>query len=112
MHTLGRIGRYNTATRTGQADAIARAVTIWVGERVRPHDPLPAPSADETIELNAKRVVPMRRLLEMKLTANRDHDRTHLRDLIGVGLVDRSMLEGPPEPLRERLGALLGEAGL
>lgn len=43
----------------------------------------------------------------MKLAAFRDKDRTHLRDLIEVGLVDATWL-GELEPvLRERLQLIL-----
>jgi len=47
----------------------------------------------------------------MKLMANRDRDRVHLRDLIDVGLVDRAMLAGLPAELADRLDALLKDAG-
>jgi len=47
----------------------------------------------------------------MKLVANRDLDRVHLRDLIDVGLVDRGLIAGLPAPLAERLERLLSEAG-
>jgi hypothetical protein len=43
----------------------------------------------------------------MKLLSNRDKDRTHLRDLIGVGLVDRSWLAKLPLVLAERLRGIL-----
>ena len=43
----------------------------------------------------------------MKLTSLRDKDRTHLRDLIGVGLVDRSWIEGLPDELAARMQQLL-----
>jgi hypothetical protein len=47
----------------------------------------------------------------MKLVANRDQDRVHLRDLIGVGLVTREMADSLPAELAGRLEALLGEFG-
>jgi hypothetical protein len=47
----------------------------------------------------------------MKLMANRDHDRVHLRDLIGVGLVARDLLPALPPELATRLDPLLTEAG-
>jgi hypothetical protein len=43
--------------------------------------------------------------------ANRDQDRVHLRDMIDVGLVDRTFLEGLPSELAGRLAALLSDAG-
>ena len=50
-------------------------------------------------------------LIRMKLVANRDHDRVHLRDMIDVGLIERAMLAGLPAELAVRLDALLTEAG-
>ena len=43
----------------------------------------------------------------MKLTAFRDKDRTHLRDLIDVGLVDNSWVPRLPPDLGTRLQRLL-----
>ena len=43
----------------------------------------------------------------MKLTSFRDKDRTHLRDLIGVGLVDLSWPDKYQSQLAERLQHLL-----
>jgi hypothetical protein len=47
----------------------------------------------------------------MKLVANRDQDRVHLRDLIDVGLVTREMASSLPVELAARLDALLREFG-
>jgi hypothetical protein len=47
----------------------------------------------------------------MKLMANRDHDRAHLRDMIDVGLIDRTMLVELPSELVVRLEMLLTEQG-
>jgi hypothetical protein len=43
----------------------------------------------------------------MKLMSNRDRDRTHLRDLIGVRLIDASLLTRLPPDLADRLKQLL-----
>ncbi len=43
----------------------------------------------------------------MKLLSNRDKDRTHVRDLIGVGLIDRTWLARLPAVLAERLQGIL-----
>jgi hypothetical protein len=53
------------------------------------------------------RLVTLEALVLMKLTSFRDKDRVHLRDLIGVGLVDESWLEKVAVPLRSRLQELL-----
>jgi hypothetical protein len=49
------------------------------------------------------RVLSVEALVRMKLTANRDKDRTHLRDLIDVGLLDTSILDHLPAELRSRM---------
>jgi hypothetical protein len=85
---------------------------VWAGELVRPGDVVAAPDvADRMILPGDYEVVSLARLVEMKLTANRDQDRVHLRDLIGVGLVDRAMLAGLPAELAARLTSLLEEQG-
>ena len=43
----------------------------------------------------------------MKLLAYRDKDRTHLRDLLGVGLIDASWLSRFPPELSNRLKQIL-----
>jgi hypothetical protein len=43
----------------------------------------------------------------MKLTANRDKDRTHLRDFIGVGLIDATWPAKFPPELAARLQHIL-----
>jgi hypothetical protein len=85
---------------------------VWAGEKLKADDPLPTPSITDRQELEpGKSVVTLRGLVQMKLTANRDKDRVHLRDMIDVGLIDRSMLAGLPAELTERLDALLTDAG-
>ena len=43
----------------------------------------------------------------MKLTAFRDKDRVHLRDMLDVGLIDASWLARLPASLAERLQELI-----
>ncbi|MGO8690697.1 MAG: nucleotidyl transferase AbiEii/AbiGii toxin family protein [Thermoguttaceae bacterium] len=85
---------------------------VWAGERVRPEYELPSPAVDECEELSAGLpVVSLAGLVRMKLLANRDQDRLHLRDLIDVGLVGRELLADLPPGLATRLDLLLVEAG-
>jgi hypothetical protein len=90
-------------------DAIARDAVhvIFAGERVRPEYALPAPDVTESEPSEAFRVLRLDALVRMKLTSFRDKDRTHLRDLIGVGLIDGSWPARLPNELAERLQALL-----
>ncbi len=62
---------------------------------------------DDILEVfPGKPVVSLIGLVRMKLMANRDHDRTHLRDMIDVDLVSRDMLAQLPPELSTRLDAL------
>ena len=47
-------------------------------------------------------------LVRMKLTSFRDKDRTHLRDLVEVRLIDQSWTSRLPAPLGACLQSLLG----
>jgi hypothetical protein len=80
---------------------------LFAGENTRPDHPLPAPEI-QTVEDPAHfRVIALDSLVEMKLMSNRDKDRTHLRDMIGVGLIDPSWLTKLPPELAERLKQIL-----
>ena len=85
---------------------------VWAGEKVKPENLLPSPGIDEREQLEpGKYVVSLAALVRMKLMANRDQDRVHLRDMIEVGLVERTLLAEFPEELAARLNLLLDEMG-
>jgi hypothetical protein len=85
---------------------------LWAGEKVRPEYPLPSPTMEEREMLEpGKAVVSLAGLVRMKLMSNRDQDRVHLRDMIDVGLIERSLLQTLPPELASRLDTLLSEAG-
>jgi predicted metalloprotease with PDZ domain len=85
---------------------------VWAGEKVRPGHEYPAPSVDQRETLSpGLHVVSLAGLVRMKLQADRDQDRVHLRDMIEVGLVGRDLLAELPPTLQVRLGAMLAEAG-
>jgi hypothetical protein len=80
---------------------------IFAGEKVKPEDVLPAPDINEAEAAEAFRVVRLPALVQMKLTSFRDKDRTHLRDMLEVGLIDESWKARLPAPLAVRLQELL-----
>jgi hypothetical protein len=80
---------------------------IFAGEKVKPADVLPAPDLDEAEAAQAFKVVQLPALVRMKLTSFRDKDRTHLRDMLEVGLIDESWPARLPEPLAARLQELI-----
>ncbi len=82
---------------------------VFAGEKVRPEYVLPAPDVDELKASHTFRVIGLDALLRMKLTSFRDKDRTHVRDLLDVGLVNAAFLARLPAALAERLQKLLDD---
>ena len=80
---------------------------IFATEKVRPDSPVPSPDVTESEPADRFRLISLEGLVRMKLAAFRDKDRTHLRDLIEVGLVDASMLARLEPELQRRLQVLL-----
>lgn len=83
---------------------------LYSGEPVRPGD-VASPGVGESIPPPPYRVLKLEALLRMKLTAYRDKDRTHIRDLIEVELIDESWPTRFPDPLADRLRAILDTPG-
>jgi hypothetical protein len=79
---------------------------LFAGEKVRSQDEHPRPELDESERAAEFRVVALLALLRMKLMSWRDKDRTHLRDMIDVGLIDATWPARLPPPLAERLQKL------
>lgn len=80
---------------------------VFANEKVRPHEPVTNPDVQDSEDAGLYRVVSLDALVRIKLTAFRDKDRVHLRDLIEVGLVDSQWLAKLPKELAERLGQIL-----
>ncbi len=80
---------------------------VFAGERVRPDYPQPAPDVDSSAPVDRFQLLNLPELVEMKLTSFRDKGRTHVRDLIDVGLVDASWYVRLPDELAARLKSLI-----
>ena len=80
---------------------------VFASEKVRADYAVPVPDVSEFEETETFRLLSLDALVRMKLTAFRDQNRVHLRDLMAVGLVDTSWLERVPAALRSRLQELL-----
>jgi hypothetical protein len=80
---------------------------IFANEKVRENEPVANPDVSESADSASFRILELEALVRIKLTAWPDKDRTHLRDLIDVGLVDASWLTRFPPPLAEKLRQLL-----
>jgi hypothetical protein len=80
---------------------------LFAGEKVKAEYAAAAPQIDALAEHDAYKLLALEPLVVMKLTSFRDKDRTHLRDLIEVGLVDRDWLSRLQSELASRLEELL-----
>lgn len=91
------------------ADAKPREAVhiVFAKEKVRSQEPLANPDVSESEDAGLFRVIALDALVRIKLTAFRDKDRTHLRDLIDIGLVDSEWPSKLPPVLAERLRQLL-----
>lgn len=78
-------------------------------ETVSSEELSPNPGVDESEQAGGFRVMSLDALVRVKLTAFRDKDRTHLRDMIEVGLIDPTWVSRVPATLGERLQRLLDD---
>ncbi len=70
---------------------------------------MPNPDAAQSEFLTPYHVLTLEALVQIKLTAFRDKDRTHLRDLLAVGLIDASWVSRYPPELAQRLQSLIDD---
>jgi len=84
---------------------------VFAGEKVRADEPLANPDVSESQDAGLFRVLSLEALVRIKLTAFRDKDRTHLRDMIEVALIDADWLGKLPAVLTSRLAQLLDSPG-
>lgn len=80
---------------------------VFAAEKVKSESLMASPDVNESEVTEAFRLVTLEALVQMKLTAFRDKDRTHLRDLIDVGLLDSGWVKRLPSELAARLQTLL-----
>jgi hypothetical protein len=82
---------------------------LFAGERVRVADEYPCPELDESERAAEFQVATLLGLVRMNLASWRDKDRTHLRDMIHVGLIDATWPARLPPLLADRLQNLLDD---
>jgi hypothetical protein len=103
QETLG-VEMFLEGPQAGVRDAVH---VMFAGEKVKPDDAAPAPDVVESERAVDYQVLSLEALVRMKLTAFRDKDRTHIRDLLGVGLIDAAWLNRFPAELATRLQLIL-----
>jgi len=107
VSSLGQPGGLDLFLDGPNASARDAVHVLFAQERIRPDSPAPSPDVTESEAGDQFRLVSLQGLVRMKLTAFRDRDRTHLRDLLDVGLIDASWLEQLEPELRRRLRLIL-----
>ena len=80
---------------------------LFAGERIRPDHLLPASEIQTVADPANFPVIPLESLIKIELMSNRNENGMHLRDMIGVGLIDSSWLAKLPLELGVRLKAIL-----
>jgi hypothetical protein len=80
---------------------------IFAPEKVRAHYAAPAPDVTESEHARGFRVLRLDALIRMKLTSFRDKDKTHLRDMLDVGLINDLAKAHLPDVLAARLQSLI-----
>lgn len=84
------------------------AVHILIAsEKVRANDLAPSADVEQSEQAIGFTVLSLAALINMKLTSYRDKDRVHLRDMLDVGLIDKTWPSRLSEPLAERLQFLI-----
>jgi hypothetical protein len=80
---------------------------VFASERTRPDQAEPNAQIEESEDAGDFRLISLEALVRMKLSAWRDKDRVHLRDLVSVGLIDESWVTRVPTALRMRFEEIL-----
>ncbi len=84
---------------------------VMAGEKIRPEHADPAPDVASTERPSGFSVITLEALVRMKLTSFRDKDRTHLRDMLEIGLIDQTWTQRFSPALAARLQQLIDTPG-
>lgn len=83
---------------------------VFAAERTRADQTVPNAQVEESEDAGDFRLISLEALVRMKLSAWRDKDRVHLRDLASVGLIDETWTSRMPESLRPRVAEIMASA--
>jgi hypothetical protein len=107
LASLGKTGTMDVFLDGPDAKPRDAVHVVFANERVKDDNDLPAADVDESEATEGFRLVSLAALVRMKLTAFRDKDRVHLRDLLEVGLIDDTLIATLPRILQDRMKSLL-----
>jgi len=107
VSSLGQPGKLDLFLDGPNASARDALHVVFASEKVRADSPVASPDVVDSEAADAFRLISLEALVKMKLAAFRDKDRTHLRDLIDVELLDAGWISRLPAELGQRLTTLL-----
>jgi hypothetical protein len=106
-HEVFGVTMFLDGVQGGPRDALH---ILFANEKVKPDDLVPSADVVESVRSDQDyQVLDLPALVRMKLISYRDKDRTHLRDMISVGLIDQTWTGRVPPELAPRLQALLDD---
>ena len=82
---------------------------VFAGEKVRSTHPAPSADVSDAVPADSYQVLSLESLVRMKLNSFRDKDRTHLRDMLEVGLIDSTWLPRLQAEHAKRLQQLIDD---
>jgi len=88
----------------------SQGIHVLLAERkVREEYATSIPRIDQAVDIEGRSIIELVALVEMKLNSFRDKDRTHLRDMIQIGLIDSTWPVRFAKNLGDRLQELLDD---
>jgi len=105
--SLGQAGTMDVFLDGAEGKVRDAVHVVFAAEKTRSDQPEPNAQIDESEDAGEFRLISLEALVRMKLSAYRDKDRVHLRDLASVGLLDATWLSRVPSAIRARLEEIL-----
>ncbi|OYW28268.1 MAG: hypothetical protein B7Z47_05955 [Chthoniobacter sp. 12-60-6] len=107
LASIGKTGHMDVFLDGADAKVRDALHIVFASEKVLPDSISANADVTESEDSGDFRLIQLEALVRMKLTAWRDKDRVHLRDLADVGLIDESWPERYSGELAQRLQAVL-----
>jgi hypothetical protein len=105
--SIGKAGHMDVFLDGADAKVRDALHIVFASEKILPDSIAPNADVTESEDSGDFRLIQLEALVRMKLTAWRDKDRMHLRDLADVGLIDESWVDRFSVALAERLQSVL-----
>lgn len=105
--SLGRAGGMDVFLESASGRVSDAVHIVFAAEKTLPDQPEANARTEESEDAGDFRLISLEALVRMKLSAFRDKDRVHLRDLLAVGLIDASWSARLPTTLQLRFAQIL-----